>query len=431
MLGRPAAKESGLNKVFRLADQGDHCVMNIKSVLASLTLVLLTSKAFAVGVDSQKLGVRNYGTGGGVGIAGDPSAIAYNPAGLTGIENGTIEWEISCLFAVLNVYAEQPDGSQQYSRTFPVVPLGFIAGSRGDFAFGLGLYAPTGLGGVEFVNVPMDQLGGAAASFEGTQGGIAIAPAIAYRLSERLSLGLTAELYYTLGSGSLKAPSINADAEYETSGFISGYNLKLGIFANITEDFDMGFQVKTPATLKSDGKIREKAGALAGNEYDYRDRQEIPWYFIAGFAYRLSRVLQINSDIGYRLWSRYEKTARTDDPGAGSFFAADTEKGTWHNTYTASIGLSYIASDILTFRTGVQWMPTAIRRADAVFYSTDKNILLWSMGPEIRISEALQLHIVEKYTRGFERALNDNGRGSYESWDVMIGITGSFGKRPE
>src|SRR6266404_3395559 len=83
-----------------------------------------------------------------VATADNPSAMYYNPAGITQLEGQNVQ--VGSLF-YLNIYADyvSPSGekTKNITKIIPVPQLGYTLTLKDmPFSFGLGVYAPYGLG---------------------------------------------------------------------------------------------------------------------------------------------------------------------------------------------------------------------------------------------------------------------------------------------
>ena len=160
----------------------------MKFVMVVLVSLLLVSSVFANGLSLNSIGTRALGMGGAyVGLASDPTAVYWNPAGLSGQNSSLMVFATDIIpFATY----QTPDGTPaafaidaETKANHYIGPNLFAAYNMGDLTLGLGAYVPAGLGAewdkADFGHEYMSQIG----VFN-------FSPAISYRLSDQLSVGL-------------------------------------------------------------------------------------------------------------------------------------------------------------------------------------------------------------------------------------------------
>ncbi|OQX95404.1 hypothetical protein B6I21_05615 [candidate division KSB1 bacterium 4572_119] len=177
------------------------------TLLTLFVVLLLAGSVFASGVALTGIGARATALGGNFrGIADDWSAMFWNPAGLTQIEGFHFGFSTEAIMPV-GTYsfvqnAAMPFGlfrdgeMENEAKTFIIPALGFVYGCE-KMSFGLGVYAPFGLGAdwdvldTESYNSDFPGI-----DYEDALQVIAIQPTFAYKFSDRLSVGLGVSITY-------------------------------------------------------------------------------------------------------------------------------------------------------------------------------------------------------------------------------------------
>ncbi|MBN2007906.1 outer membrane protein transport protein [candidate division KSB1 bacterium] len=169
-------------------------VVSISAIVLSL---FIASAVFASGVALTGIGARATALGGAYrGVASDWSAMYWNPAGLTQIEGLSAGASFELIkpvgkyLTVAGVPVYKSEEIENESKTFPVPAAGIVYG-MGKLAVGLAVYAPFGLGAEwDALNTEAYNSSYPAIDFEDDLQVINIQPTIAYKLSEKLSVGL-------------------------------------------------------------------------------------------------------------------------------------------------------------------------------------------------------------------------------------------------
>jgi long-chain fatty acid transport protein len=184
-----------------------------------------------------------------VGIADDPSAILYNPAGLTNLEGTNVYSGATAI--ILSSECRSPSGQSEdteFQIFFP--PHLYLASDlkRQNMVFGLGIYSPFGIGGREWSETGLTQF----ASTENTISTLAANPVFAWRPLPWLSLG--AGFYYMRSESDaermIDQSSLGASdgrQRLETDGGGWGYNLGVLLFQG--EKVSLGFAYRSHSKI--------------------------------------------------------------------------------------------------------------------------------------------------------------------------------------
>jgi len=275
-------------------------------VLAVFLTAALTSTAFASnGTQIGTVGARSTAMGSSFrGLADDWSAVFFNPAGLTQLDG---KWSIgiSCgLIMPRGSYTASPYPAQYLpfsgmnttevdavARNFPVPAVGIFFKPSEKVVFGLGVYAPFGLGAEwDLVDLPADYGNATGISKDNEHYSdhqvITIQPTIAFNLSDKFSIGIGASYMHgkmdldlvklagnpaaanwaTLQAGlanfgitlqDLSANQYRLVVENNLKGTGSAYGFNAGLLFKPSEKFQIGISVRYFTDLKLSGTVKQ------------------------------------------------------------------------------------------------------------------------------------------------------------------------------
>ena len=250
-------------------------------------IFLAASHLFAAGVDLTGIGARAQALGGNYrAVANDWSAMYWNPAGMVFTEGLTAGFSLEFLNPVVGYTAAKSLAGQQFSATSAgevknvpktfLVPAGGIYYSTGQLAFGLGVWAPFGLGAKwDLLNTQKYNAAYPEYEFEDNLQIIDIHPTVALKIGDKFSIGAGASIvlanimirkpnftpnpyiYNTDLTSKLKTflqKTLPADAQTspydhlltdtKLEGNGTGYGANVGIMFKPTETFSIGLEAK-------------------------------------------------------------------------------------------------------------------------------------------------------------------------------------------
>jgi long-chain fatty acid transport protein len=244
-----------------------------------------------------------------VATADNPSAIYYNPAGITQLEGGNLRGGIYGIY--LDPSYRPPPGSQNSGNTYHIenklaaVPQFFYAYTPGSFplSFGLGVYSPFGLG----ERWPQDT-GFRAVATEGALTYATINPVVAWELASGFSIAGGVTVNYAnihLEQGLLRTQSPFANFfRFNGDGWSVGYNL--GLLWKPHEKVSIGAAFRSSATVTMDGETEfEQQPIIPTSERSARADFKFPLGAVAGISYRPTPRWNVEFDAEYTDWSSF------------------------------------------------------------------------------------------------------------------------------
>jgi len=378
----------------------------MKSLFTILLILVLSVSVMANGLSLNSVGTRALGMGGAfVGLANDPTAIYWNPAGLAG-QNSSI-----MLFATdiipMATY-KTPDGTPaqfaidaKTKTNHYIGPNAFFIYSMDDLSLGLGAFVPAGLGAewdkADFGFETMSKIGV-----------FSISPSIAYRLNDQLSVGVSANVFYGMmemkravddgtGTGTM------IQYAEDLSGL--GFGATIGLKYNVSKQFSLGVTFRTPIKVAFDGD------ATSG-PIDMNVERDIEWPTWIGFgaAYHVSDNWTLVFDGQYTDWSalkELETKSSFTHPLAGPTEVTEKTELKWESKLQIRLGTEYQLNDDLALRGGYYYDPAPSPDETLVilFPSSTNHVVTAGFGYTM---EALSFDFSLEYLMGAERDIEAN-----------------------
>ena len=342
---------------------------------------------------SQLIGIGSTqkGMGGAVVAAPEDAMTAItNPAGMAVIgSRADFNGEAfmprrSVDFASLG--GEDTEGG---SRLYGVPSLGWTAPAfmRDDVYFGGGFFATAGLG-VDYDVIRAGPLGGADiyTAFQFAK----IAPAIAWNVNDRLTLGTSLnfdyqlleirQLFEAVGLGLPFGDGVNLDLGRSVQAY--GAGITLGGIYRLNDKITLG-ATYTSKQWFQDLKYRLGDGAIVNfpdgvllarnaGPGTYRLDLDFPQQAAIGFAYHPNTALTLEVDVKWINWEDTYDQAKLK----GAFNIVSTVTGPqpdsnsinlnfgWDDQVVVAVGARYAVNEDLTFRIGYNWAESPIDEED-------------------------------------------------------------------
>jgi long-chain fatty acid transport protein len=359
--------------------------------LAVLLLLLPASTSFAAGFRLPEAGNKANAMGFAFTAQADnPSAIYYNPAGLTQLEGNNLALGVTYvkengnsfdgLTPVDSVTAFKSE--TQKDLNFFIPNLYYTHTTKGGWiAYGIGVFAPFGLG-QEYENRNTSIFRNQTTMIDLQT--IVVNPTIAFKINEVLSVGFGIDFMY--GKAELErtpwnpalvpaVPSFNGNVynlNLEGDGTEWGYNF--GILVKPTPNFRIGASFRSPFTLeikKGDVTLSNinpaVQAAFGGSTYSTKGNATIamPATATVGAAYTAGR-LTLEADVDWTFWNSFKNLAITfEQPvvGPGGTFLLPPSSVTpknWEDVAAVRVGAEYRVTDPLALRAGFSYDPTPV-----------------------------------------------------------------------
>lgn len=428
--------------------------VRIKRSLAGLALALGTAGAQAAGFQLLEQNASGIGNAyaGSAAVADNASTIYFNPAGMTQLK----EREVSLGLAAVRPSFEFHDRGSVFA---PGVPAsGGDGGDAGSWAFipnaylswalsrdlylGLGIGAPFGL----VTEYDEDWLGRfQAIKFDLKS--ININPSLAYRVNDKLSLGvglnwqrLDAEYRRKVAAVSavpalipgLRATSVTFDADDDAWGW------NAGALVTLSSNTRLGFSYRSKIKHRIEGSL-DFSGPLANSaltggltsDVDAKAEVELPDTFIFSVVQRIDARWEMLGDVSWTGWSSIPKVDIKRSSGVLSGTTAQSLESDFRDTWRVALGANYSLNDAWKLKFGVAWDQTPVRDAATRLVSLPDNNRTWfATGAQWSLDKASRVDLGLAYLFVPDSRIDNNqvaqGRGLVKgSYEASVWVLGA------
>lgn len=398
-------------------------------------LAILDSFVIANGLNLNSLGTRAMTMGGAfVGLADDFSAIYWNPAGIA-------QFKQKCFgFYGVDII---PSGTYKFSIGSETLVdakmqtkhyLGWVAAYYQPIAenvvAGIGFYTPSGLGAKWDGNEFKSQTFQKPYRWESKIGMFTIAPAIAFKVHEMISIGASLNINY--GIFEIKTQAGDAElgidlGQYEESLNGWGIGATIGILVNPHEKFSIGATVRTPSSIRFKGDIEisqlNYLGMIPGTPLYGADIPTMsnldrdvswPWWVAVGVAVKPIAELTLTGDLQWTQWSTINVMESAYGDVIWSLLVDTKRPMHWEDVMQIRFGAEY-KYKTLAFRGGYYWDPSPApdRTMSVLLPSFDFNVLTAGFGYSL---DGLNIEFGIEYLMGKERDVDYMKKLSDTDW---------------
>lgn len=267
-----------------------------------LGLVLFPGEIIAVGLRLPNQDPEGIARGNAFAATADnPSAIYYNPAGISQLAGDQIQAGLYLISA--NTKYSSSTGDAQTDAGLQAVPQLYYthAFENTPFSAGLGIYAPYGLG-MDWGDSPPF----VAIAQKGKLLYAAINPVIAWRLHETLSFAIGPTINYC------EADFQNASFKFKGDDFAFGFNA--GLLWHPIEQWSFGLKFHSATDMDLSGN--SEFPAFPGTSTATEGQAHFPYFIVAGVSYRPTTNWNIEVNVDWTDWDSLN-TVNFDRQGVG------------------------------------------------------------------------------------------------------------------
>jgi long-chain fatty acid transport protein len=369
----------------------------MKKLVFFVVILTISATIYANGLSLNSPGPKALGMGGAfIGLADDPSAIYWNPAGLAD-QDTEILFAVTDIVPFANYEWSYPAFGIEYDakaemKHYPGPNL-FFNYRKNNLAFGFGAYVPAGVG----VTWKEEDFGGKMMSKIGI---INFSPAFAYRFDEHFSIGAAANIYY--GMFEMDRFQDQSDTHQELTGL--GYGAAFGFRYTNNDEFGVGLSYRTPVEVKFEGDGESSA---IGNLDEIKADVKWPIWFGIGFYFKPQENWTLTFDTQYSNWNELEQIVEEIDfthPQAGPMTIKDTLHMKWQDAIQLRIGTQYFISDAFSILGGFYYDPApAPDKTNNILFPSSTNYAV-STGAIVQL-EKLSIKFGVEYLFGQEREI--------------------------
>ena len=347
-----------------------------KMLAVLLVLLFTASTSFAAGFRLPEAGAKAMGMGFAfTAQADDPSAIYFNPAGLTQLKGNNIMVGATYLgldggeFTGTTPLTGGATASETQKSLDFIIPNAYYTRTTSDgyISYGVGIFSPFGLG-QEYENKNTSIFRNQITKIELQT--IVVNPTIAFKINEYLSVGAGIDWMY--GKAKLEKTPVASvgnlyNSELKGDGDAWGYNF--GLLLKPTENFRIGVNYRSPFTLK----IKDADVTISNTNPAYGVVPQLgatpsstkagatvamPATFALGAAYTIGK-LTVEADADWTFWHSFSSLPITIQNPVPTL--PSTENPTqWEDVVAFRLGVEYRVTDPLSLRAGFVYDPTPV-----------------------------------------------------------------------
>ena len=341
-------------------------------VKASLVCLLSATSSYGAGFSLYEgSAAGNADTAGTTAKGGEPGAIYFNPAAITGLPGTQVQIGVTAVAPQDSVTGVNPYTGKSYKqdgreKVWPL-PHAYVTHQiNNDFWLGLGLFTRAGLG-AEF---PGDWFG----RYNNISAKITtfdVSPVVAWTATDWLSLsaGFTVQYFDIVLKQKIDAAGIAGLRQYndpsyspydvyqELCGDDIGFGADFGIQLKPVEKVNIGVGYHSRITQECEGKADYTKPAAVNavmpaffNDTTLNGKVTLPDMVMTAITYDITDDLTVGLGATYTSWSTYEELKiNLDAPILPGKTTLKSEKN-WSDVMRYTGGLSYKATDAVTLR---------------------------------------------------------------------------------
>ena len=347
------------------------CVVSALCLMCACQATAVMAEGFAM----TQWSARGLALAGGmVGRADDPSAIAYNAAGITLLPGTQVMGGIAGGFSknVIDTYRASGEhtSTENNSSSIRFAPYAYLSHQLNErFWLGFGLFSRFGLD-----NAFPDDWPGRYDVVSTKLKTFSLVPTVAVKVNEHLSVSVGLEVMYAsltkvsqipvYAYSSNVSPTKQEDNKMTLDGSNWGIGAHLGVHLRLSDKLYVGFSYKSPVTVNLDGGAdfsRRTANMLADQgqvphaiDTGTHTKIHLPDSFALGLTYRPQDNLSFEVGSVFTRWSAYDSLYTEFD----SDFQLD-EKREWDDGWNFNASVEYKPMDWLALRAGI-WHETPV-----------------------------------------------------------------------
>ncbi len=306
--------------------------MSKKVLFITIIGVLSVGLAFAGGLNRiGGMGARHGGTSGT--IADDTSLFCYNPAGLVDFQERFFDLTAEAIWPKFVIKNRLGSQESEGGVFYPLPMAGAVWPINQELSLGIGVTTPYGLG-AKFESAPLKGIFESETLITETN----ITPAAAFRISEKLSLGVGLNLGYCmfkyLAPFDVREVYLPIKTDSEADGWGLGAIVGLQYRPNEKLNLNFAYLTESKNYLSGDTKISGPLGLLS-----FRDDFESEFTFPPRLGMNLSYQVSSRLQLGFSAhWYGYSKTAEKIVLDFKNLPLRKTKILNWRDNYSLHFG---------------------------------------------------------------------------------------------
>lgn len=364
-----------------------------------ICVLLWPMQSWAAGYGVYEWGARGNALGGAmVARDADPSALAYNPAGITELQGTQVQIGATAIAprATMNVDSSALE-DMDFEESVWGLPTAYFTHQLSDnYWFGLGMFSRVGLG-TDYEDP--DSWAGRYNCSHASIKSLSFTPTLAMRFSDQFSLavGLDAtylQFGYNMTMDPTKAnnpatTSTDVLQEISADGWGYGVNLAAKYQPYSWLAFGVLWRSEIQLTVHGDADFTQKGliplSLLNLHDTTVTGTEPVPEAVTMGVMIKPMDRLSLEADAVWTRWSSYKAlTIEYGDPLFGLISKVSPAKK-WHDTWRFEFGAEYALTDAVTLRAGYVYDQSPINNdhEDYAVPCTDRQIVTLGAGWKI------------------------------------------------
>jgi len=329
--------------------------------IVSLAIVLLPRFAHGIGYEITEQDAKAMGLASAFAAwADNPSAIYYNPAGLSQIDEPEASLGVTLIGVNLRL-SNSGDREDDKTQDFYIPNFYFsIPLNVSDLTFGLGVYSPYGLG-TEWDKDGITKY----AAIKSDLRTIYITPVLAWQATPEISVAAGLSYIYADAEMTRKYPfsaiGFPSDADVKLTGKDHNWGWTAGILAQPTDKLSLGFSYrsKTKLNLEGDFDVDGTPTGAPSHHTDVELELPLPHRFSFGINYKLLPNWRVELDYERIFWSAVDSFDVNIDEENDFYKDTKTEKD-WRDTNAFKLGTEVQVTENWALRAGGFYYQSAI-----------------------------------------------------------------------
>ncbi len=393
---------------------------------AAALILIGASSGHGAGFAMYEYSARGNALGGGlVGRADDPSAVAYNPAGITQLPGTSFMAGATTINPGASV---EIDGTTYDAESkYWTPPHIYLTHQLDDtFWLGFGVYSRYGLG-IEYDS----DWAGRYNVYEANIQSLSLNPTLAMKVTDWLSIAAGPEIMWFDFSQKKKALFMGNDIDASLDGKSWGYGAMASLHVIPADWLKLGFTYRSQVKQEVEGKVdfTKPAGIPAGffEDTDAKGTITLPDSYTFGVAVYPTDKLSLEFDAIYTRWSSYDELKieyANNILGGNPLGNAYVSEKDWSNVWRLQFSAEYALLDWLDLRASYVFDESPIPDAHADYMVPANDRHIFGVGTGFHITENLNLDLAYNYLHIVERKFNPTNEQT--NIDKLAGSSNTF-----
>lgn len=417
----------------------------VLAIIAASALFIVPNDAFAVGgggfrnepaVDAEANGMADCF----VAQADSPSAVHFNPAGLTQLEGNYVRVG-STLQGPRNSHTSTSGVESYMQKQLFFIPNVYLVNDLGldNWKFGLSVTSPYGLA--------TDWADDSFSAYQATESNLEvyqINPSVAYKVNDALSIGAGIDYVISDISKHKRLLAALGGGELQLKGDDEAWGYNVGILYKPSERHSIGasYRSEVELTYKGTVSLSDLSAAaqflysFTGPEYStaMKSKLTLPRSLAVGYAFRPDDKWTLEVDVEWTDWTSVQEDFVTypDESNATRLSllnSGNPSSKDWNGSLAYGIGTKYKFNDKLTLRGGYLFIETPIPSANFETALPDCDRHGITLGAGYRLMENLSIDLayfgvfmVERNVTNDVASSSSNLDGEYDGYVNIVSV---------